>query len=73
MYCKVCGSYKHTEVHHLDGNHHNNSTGNRVRLCRRCHVFVHRHFGAATAEELINIADKVREQDPKRFPPTLFD
>lgn len=73
MYCVLCGSGKDVEVHHLDGNHNNNSRDNRVRLCHRCHVLVHKYLGVATADEIIKLADRVKQHNPKRHPPTLFD
>ncbi len=40
--CECCGytntkRARHFEVHHVDGNHDNNTTGNHVTVCRFCH------------------------------------
>ncbi len=39
--CFVCLAGDDLQVHHLDGNHDNNSPGNRVDLCQRCHSALH--------------------------------
>lgn len=40
--CEVCGKERARDVHHLDGNCHNNSPANLRRICRSCHVLGHR-------------------------------
>jgi hypothetical protein len=43
-FCVICG-YKTSkgalEIHHCDGNHSNNDSGNLIVLCRLCHVEAH--------------------------------
>ena len=40
--CKICGSTKNVDVHHIDGNPQNNSPQNLQRLCRSCHTKAHK-------------------------------
>lgn len=44
--CAFCAfqSLKFTEVHHLDGDHRNNSRSNLVPACRLCHLTQHLGF-----------------------------
>jgi len=35
--CQICGSEKFVEMHHKDGDHHNNSDSNTMLLCRKHH------------------------------------
>ena len=39
--CVTCGAAK-AEVHHKDDDWHNNQPSNLERLCRSCHIKVHR-------------------------------
>ncbi len=73
MYCKFCGTAKNVHVHHIDGNHDNNTPINRVRLCQRCHSLVHKYLGVAEPEEIEAIAKKAQEMNPLKQPPSLFD
>ena len=40
--CAICGAEKARDVHHLDGDHTNNSPENLQRICRSCHSLGHR-------------------------------
>lgn len=40
--CSTCGKPNARDVHHKDGDHTNNARPNLIRLCRSCHVRVHR-------------------------------
>lgn len=35
--CTECESKQHLQVHHIDGNSHNNNFSNLITLCRTCH------------------------------------
>ena len=39
--CNRCGKPDALDVHHLDGNHQNNSPENLERICRSCHIREH--------------------------------
>lgn len=39
--CEVCGSTHSIDVHHKDGNYHNNSPENLMIVCRSCHMKQH--------------------------------
>lgn len=39
--CKVCGSTKNVQVHHIDKNHDNNDFNNLIYLCSLCHSKKH--------------------------------
>lgn len=41
-FCEICGSEKNVDVHHKDSNPQNNNPDNLQRLCRSCHMKVHR-------------------------------
>lgn len=43
--CEICGSNKNVDVHHKDGNPQNNSQKNLMRVCRSCHMKIHRQKG----------------------------
>lgn len=43
--CEVCGSTRHIDVHHNDGNFHNNSSENLLVVCRSCHMKIHNPKG----------------------------
>lgn len=30
------------DVHHMDGNHNNNCKENLIKVCKRCHAFIHK-------------------------------
>ena len=40
--CELCGSTTNVDVHHKDGNYHNNALDNLIALCRSCHMKEHR-------------------------------
>lgn len=40
--CEICGSTKNIDVHHKDGDFHNNSKENLMLVCRSCHMKLHR-------------------------------
>lgn len=40
--CEICGSTKNVDIHHKDGNHHNNESDNLMLVCRSCHMKLHR-------------------------------
>ena len=40
--CEICGSDINVDVHHKDGNPENNDLSNLQRVCRSCHVKIHR-------------------------------
>lgn len=44
---KYCSAYG-IEVHHIDGDHHNNHMSNLVSLCRLCHSVLHIGFAVET-------------------------
>lgn len=35
--CEICGSTDNIDVHHVDGNHKNNTISNLMWVCRKCH------------------------------------
>lgn len=43
--CEVCGSTRNIDIHHKDGNWHNNDPGNLQCLCRSCHLRAHKKKG----------------------------
>ncbi len=47
--CRYCGytSLKYQIVHHLDGNHANNSTANLVTICQMCNLIAHAGQGCS--------------------------
>lgn len=44
--CEICGSTKNIDVHHKDGNCHNNSSDNLMVVCRSCHLKLHNPKGS---------------------------
>src|SRR4030042_1094931 len=59
--CYLCESRDTVEQHHIDWHHGNNGPGNRIPLCHRCHVELHK-AGYLSWEELERIRDKVRAE-----------
>ena len=59
--CYLCDSQEDVEQHHIDWHHGNNGSGNRIPLCHRCHVELHK-AGYLSWEELERIRDKVRAE-----------
>ncbi len=53
--CYFCGSDKNIEKHSLDGNHNNNDPNNKVKLCKICHVWVHKYIGVSDKKEFENL------------------
>jgi len=42
--CWTCGTKRNLEIHHIDGNHENNTLDNLMVLCRNCHIRRHRRM-----------------------------
>ena len=40
--CEICGAKDARDVHHRDGDVHNNTKENLQRICRSCHNVIHR-------------------------------
>lgn len=40
--CEICGSTNNIDIHHKDGNYHNNDENNLMIVCRSCHCKLHR-------------------------------
>ena len=40
--CEICGATNNVDIHHKDGNHHNNTYENLMLVCRSCHMKLHR-------------------------------
>ena len=40
--CEICGSAQNIDVHHKDGDFHNNTSDNLLVVCRSCHMKLHR-------------------------------
>ena len=43
--CEKCGATKNIDVHHIDGDWHNNNPKNLIILCRSCHSKLHHPKG----------------------------
>ena len=43
--CKLCSSKTKLEVHHIDGNKHNNTQYNLITLCKNCHSKTNQNRG----------------------------
>lgn len=52
--CFLCGSEEFLEVHHIDFHHNNNRPENRIKLCRRHHVLLHKS-GFFSLDELLRL------------------
>jgi hypothetical protein len=39
--CECCGGKDNLMIHHINGNHNDNSDGNHRILCRSCHAYHH--------------------------------
>lgn len=57
--CYLCGRYGAIERHHIDWHHENNDSGNRISLCMRCHVELHK-IGYLSFEELLSMRDRIQ-------------
>ncbi len=71
--CAICGGIKRLEIHHVNENHFDNSTGNRMSLCKYCHQQV-TDLGPGLSEHLIELARnnpgiraQIRESSAKRL------
>jgi len=54
--CIICGFDMVVDVHHLDGNHHNNDVSNLVPLCPNHHMAIHtKKYGKIISEEVQKI------------------
>lgn len=42
--CTKCGNQEATKIHHLDRNSKNNKPQNLVKLCKDCHVLIHKEL-----------------------------
>lgn len=67
--CIVCRASNNIQIHHIDGNHKNNSVENRIDLCVRCHTELHRNGGYAdlTRKVLIGLRAKVDKRREELF------
>lgn len=55
--CKICGVTERIEVHHIDGDHGNNSVDNLLPVCRDCHNSIHTG-GIEPLSELVKPIDE---------------
>lgn len=39
--CEKCYAVQYDHIHHVDGNPSNNSVGNLLMLCYKCHLAIH--------------------------------
>ena len=64
--CFLCDSEENIEEHHIDWNHKNNSPSNRLLLCKRCQVEIHRdprdYHNYLNLEELRKLRDKIKSR-----------
>ena len=63
--CFLCRSRENPEEHHIDWNHANDSVRNRVLLCERCHVVLHRG-GYVSLAEMLQIRNTVSRTSSRR-------
>lgn len=63
--CKVCGTTKTLQVHHIDGDSNNNSDPNLIILCKRHHAETHLNQGESNLVGLI-LANRTYPHKPKR-------
>lgn len=67
--CVVCGEENIVEVHHLDGDHQNNSQENLVPLCPTHHQYLHSRFRPLIERV---VTDYVRRRaEPPRPPDSI--
>jgi hypothetical protein len=59
MVCYLCGSNKNLHVHHIDWHHENNDPSNRMTMCERCHVELHRNIGYLSLQELTALKHRI--------------
>jgi len=52
--CIICGINDIVDVHHIDGNWHNNKSLNLVCLCSKCHTLLHKRSELKTLEKLMD-------------------
>ena len=65
--CYTCGAMMGVQIHHIDWNHANNMSSNKVALCQRCHSTIHGRTGMLTWDELKSIRQQAEIRDPSRF------
>lgn len=40
--CFICGfHYEDLDIHHVNGNHEDNRNTNRIKICKKCHSYIH--------------------------------
>jgi 5-methylcytosine-specific restriction endonuclease McrA len=54
--CRLCQAtaddgIRNLIIHHIDGTKVNNTTGNLITLCRKCHPSIHNRFHGATRQD----------------------
>jgi ribonuclease HI len=65
--CLLCDASESLQLHHVDGDHDNDRSGNHATLCQTCHAAVHKLIGVSTIEELAGLALQARHQFPDHF------
>lgn len=60
--CFLCGALGELVRHHINWHHWDNRPENVVKLCRRCHVSVHRVGGVNSIEQLIMVRDALEKR-----------
>lgn len=44
--CKICKKhFVNIIIHHIDGNHKNDSSNNKILICQNCHLSIHMGIG----------------------------
>ncbi len=61
--CESCGSLDHVEIHHLDSDPKNNTSGNTRALCSRCHKLWHKPGAIGLFTDRISSIAPVGEED----------
>ena len=64
--CEKCRKYKMTDPHHIGGRGYDDR---EVRLCRKCHNWVHANKAEATKLGLWDTSQRwiIREKKPKKW------
>jgi predicted HNH restriction endonuclease len=52
--CIICGINDIVDVHHIDGNWHNNKKLNLICLCSKCHTLLHKRIELNSPEKLMD-------------------
>ncbi len=63
--CEICNSTKNLEVHHKDKNRRNNSIDNLIKVCAKCHKYLHLGYRVnvkANKDTIVNI-EYIGEED----------